>query len=480
MAKQTEMSQIPANLPEANLKDVARLLASGQLAVTTYADAVLSSANHQRALNAFTGLDPDQLMAAAERADSALRNGERTGDLIGIPLIFKDNINTAALPTTAGTPALQGNMPAADAPVAAVLFAAGALLAGKANLHELSSGGTSNNHVFGTVANPYALDRVPGGSSGGTAAAVAARLVPGGLGTDTAGSVRVPAALCGIVGLRPTIGRYPSDGIVPLSSSFDTAGPMARTVEDVALLDGAITGEGTPPQGLPPEQLRLGVPYDSLVAAAEPTVATVFEQTLRLLETAGVSLVAIDLAHIRDLTSAAAAAVIDYEFPDVMGAYLKTYAPGISLETLAERVASPAARKLTLERLAKTRDPADYQDAQNRRLPLLRQAHHALFRETAIDALLFPTTPDVALPHGGDDNVLRNGETLFSWFYFSHTSLASIAGNPSLTLPGGLSSEGLPVGLSLDGLPGGDRRLLSAALTVERLVGRLPPPAPPI
>src|SRR5262249_37847638 len=180
--------------------------------------------------------------AAARRSDQRRARGEQGGALDGVPLIIKDNIDTADYPTTAGTPALARHRPKQNAAVVTRLIDAGALVLGKANVQELAFGPTSTNAAFGPVHNPYDATRIPGGSSGGTGAAVAARLAPAGLGTDTGGSIRVPASLCGVVGFRPSMLRWPQAGIVPISHTRDTAAPLARSVADCALLDGAVTG----------------------------------------------------------------------------------------------------------------------------------------------------------------------------------------------------------------------------------------------
>ncbi len=177
------------------------------------------------------------MLEAARDCDRRRLAGAKSGPLFGLPIPIKDSVNTHDYPTTAGTPALRGFRPAQDAPVVKALRDAGALVLGKTNLHELSFGWTSDNHAFGAVHNPYAPTRIPGGSSGGTAAAVAAHMAPLGVAEDTQGSIRVPAALCGICGFRPTTGRYSTRGCVPISPLFDQIGPHARTVSDLALFD---------------------------------------------------------------------------------------------------------------------------------------------------------------------------------------------------------------------------------------------------
>ena len=455
-------------LPVSGVADAARRLRAGTLTAHELAEAVISAADAHRDLRAYISLNADQLRAAARASDARLKRGEPCGALHGVPLILKDNIDTRTLPTTGGTPALKGNQPSVDAPVAERLFASGALLAGKANLHELAAGGTSANHAFGAVANPFDFNCVPGGSSGGTAAAIAAGLVPGGLGTDTAGSVRVPASLCGIVGFRPSKGRYPADGIVPLSRTLDTAGPMARSVTDVGLLDTVLAGDPGQAQLGEAASARLGVPRDSLLAGASPAVQRVVEQALQQIQAAGVELVTVDLAETIALTGEASGVLIGAEFVDVMKEYLAKSAPSVSLADLLRQVASPDASKLLNGPFQKPADLDVLREVQEDRLPRLREHYLRLYNEAGIDALIYPTTPDVALPRAGDDSVIRDGQPHFSWFYFSNTVLASVAGNPSLSIPAGLTEEGMPVGLSIDGLPGTDRRTIAIGRLLEQ------------
>lgn len=440
--------------------EMAALIRDGGVTAAEIAAAVVAAADATASWNIFISRDPAALLAAAERVTLP----EPAQPLAGIPVVLKDNVNTIGLPTTGGTPALRANRPGANAPIVERLLAAGALIAGKANMHELSSGGTSNNGAFGAVANPWNPECVPGGSSGGSAAAVAAGIVPAAIGTDTAGSVRVPAALCGVVGFRPSVGRYPADGIVPLSRSFDTAGPIARSVADIVLLDAVLAGADE--QALPPAPgpLRLGV-ANKLADAASSDVQEVFERALRRLSGAGIELIEIDLSEILELGKAAA--IIDFEFPDLFRDYLAEYAPGITAEEVAEQIASPSVRQITQTRLTAEPDQAEYERITQQVLPELRAKHLELHREYGLNALVFPTTPRVALARGEDDYVLVDGEPEFSWFYFQNTAIASIAGNPSLSIPAGVGSTRLPVGLSLDALPNGDRELLAVGVTVE-------------
>ncbi|MET0984873.1 MAG: amidase family protein, partial [Steroidobacteraceae bacterium] len=197
----------------------ANLLRSGELTAVEYAEALIEQAEKIASLNAFISFDADAVRTQARAADDRRRAGERLGPLHGIPLAIKDNIDTADLPTTAGTPGLRHHRPRNNALVVQRLLDAGAILFGKNNLHELAYGVTTNNRAFGASRNPYDLQRVPGGSSGGTAAAVCARVVPAGIGTDTGASIRLPMAFCGGVGFRPSVGRWPQQGLIPASNT---------------------------------------------------------------------------------------------------------------------------------------------------------------------------------------------------------------------------------------------------------------------
>ena len=188
------------------------------------------------------------------------RAAESGGRLAGLPVPVKDNFDTADMPTTGGTPGLRDHRPRHNAPVVQRLIDEGACIMGKLNMHELAYGITSNNGAFGAVRNPYDPSRIPGGSSGGSGAAVAARMAPVALGSDTGGSVRIPAALCGVAGMRPTTGRYSQAGVVPISHTRDTAGPLARSVADLALFDSVITGVPNDLPTIPLRGARIGVP----------------------------------------------------------------------------------------------------------------------------------------------------------------------------------------------------------------------------
>ncbi|WP_269764849.1 amidase family protein, partial [Burkholderia ubonensis] len=225
-----------------------------------YATALLEQADRWRDLNAFRTLDRNAVLQAARAADERRSRGGALGRLHGLPIPVKDSVNTRALPTSNGTLSLSGFRPSADAGVIGLLDDEGAIVMGKTNLHELSFGWTSNNETFGAVRNPYDLARSPGGSSGGSAAAVSAGMAPLAVAEDTWGSIRLPASFCGLAGFRPSRGRYPDDGIMPLSRNFDQVGPLARSVDDLVLFDQIAARDARPVVPRAANAIRIALP----------------------------------------------------------------------------------------------------------------------------------------------------------------------------------------------------------------------------
>jgi Asp-tRNA(Asn)/Glu-tRNA(Gln) amidotransferase A subunit family amidase len=456
--------------------EVLGLFAKGDFSCEQYSTAVLEQCRRQKELNAFIWLNEEHLLEAARRADKARRN-KQTAPLLGLPVALKDCIDTANAPTTAGTPALRYHRPRADAPVAASLFSAGALLLGKTNMHELAFGITSNNTAFGAVHNPYDRTMIAGGSSGGTAAAIAGRLCPAGLGADTGGSIRIPAALCGVAGLRTSWGRYPVRGVVPLSHTRDTVGPMARSVTDLLLLDSTITGDTTPAQSWTLKGLRLGVPrayfYDNLDRA----VALVVEAALLKLRDVGCVLVEADIPDIEKL-SAISGRLSQYECITDLSHYLAEEGLNLTTQDVIRQIASPDVRKLYEDALGPqmpTREWYEHAIAVDR--PALQAAYGAYFRGHDVKAIVFPTTALPARPIGQDAEVDLNGKKVSTFFtYLRNTRPVTSAGIPGLSLPIGLTSAGLPVGLEFDGPKDHDRDLLGIGIAIERVFGRLAPP----
>ena len=452
--------------------EILAALDAGRLSARDHAEAVIEQATRHAGLGAVLAFDPEALRADADASD-ARRKAGRAGRLDGLALAVKDNIDTAVLATTGGTGALHGPAPS-DAPPLARLLAKGALAAMKTNLHELAFGVTSNNAVTGAVHNPWRHGHIAGGSSGGTAAALAAGIVAAGLGTDTGGSVRIPAALCGIAGFRPGTGRYPSGGVVPLSATRDTIGPMARCVADLALLDGVMAGDTSTLAPRDPGSLRLGVPRRILWEGLEPGVTRQCEAALETLARAGVTLIEADPADLWEDEAAASFPIVLYECMRELPGYCATR--GITFEALMASVGSADVRGILESQRGKGAMPVTaWRAALDRHRPTMQRNWIAWFTDHRLDGAIFPTTALTARPLGEDDTVALNGERHPTFgAYIRNTSHGSLIGAPGVSLPVGLA-DGLPVGIEIDGLPGKDRALLNIAAGVEALLPPLPP-----
>ena len=419
-------------------------------------------------LNAYLTVTAEQALAQAKKAESELfaprgRKGHRDRGLLhGIPISLKDNIHTEGIRTTAGSKILNDFIPPHDARVVKQLKEAGAVILGKTNMHEFAYGVTSNNPHFGPVHNPWDLARIAGGSSGGSAAAVAAGLCYGSIGTDTGGSIRIPAALCGIVGLKPTFGRVSVDGIIPLSPRLDCAGPLARTCADAAaLLDSIFVRAGNEQplrkaaKSSSRRNFRLGVPKDFFLKIVSVEVEHAFEQTLRILRKLGATLrqVTIPLLHETEDASNQIAWAEATHYHQQAGCFpSRTADYGEDVRTRLE---------LGTKVLATT-----YLRALEVRESFIG-SFHAAMADAGLDALVVPTTPIpapligeettsiVGTPHPTRALLLRNNRP------------ANLAGLPAISIPCGLTADGLPVGLQLIGCVTDEALLLRIAHAFE-------------
>ena len=468
--------------------DAVAAIQSGRLKATDYVATLLARAAALGTLNALTVIDLDGALAAGRRIDALPASARAQLPLAGLPIVVKDNINTAGLQTSAGTPALEGFVPSTNARSVQRLIDAGAIILGKANMHELAFGITSTNLATHArpVRNPYDPTLIPGGSSGGTAVAIAARIAPAGLGTDTGGSTRIPAALTGTAGFRPSVGNggaerryHDPDAVVPISHTRDTVGPMARTVADIALLDGVITGEGALPT-VALNGLRIGLPAPLWEGLAQQ-VEDVARAALKRLEAAGVVFVPVAMSELNDLNGMVGGPIAIHEARDDVNAWLvANQAPVQTISELAARIASPDVRAIYDAVIAGSLD-AHYEAALNHWRPLLQAYIAATFADERLDALLFPTTRLTAVPMdeiNGSSTVSIDGAPPIDTMeaFLRNTDPASTSGIPGLSLPAGMSAHGLPVGLELDGPLGSDRRLLAIGVAFEQLLGTLPPP----
>lgn len=460
----------------------------GSLDAETYVTTLIARAEALRDLNALIVLDKAGALAAARKIDTLRGSGAALPALAGLPIVVKDNINTRDLPTTGGTPALRQVRPAANAPSLQKLIDAGAIVLGKANMHELAFGMTNTNlsSFAGTVKNPYDRTRIPGGSSGGTAAAIAARIVPAGLGTDTGGSSRVPAALCGIVGLRPSVGnggrerRYHDDNaVVPISHTRDTIGPMGRTVGDVALLDAVISGRPLP-AAIALKGLRIGIPA-SFWAGLDTQLAAVMAAAKNKLAGAGVVFVDVDLAGLAALHDKVSSPIVAHELIADIPAYLAaTGVRGIGVADIAAQIASPDVKGI-FDAILGGSFGAAYADAMNVYRPRLQALYADYFSANALDAMMFPTTilpaTTIDAVHGSSTVSINGGAPVNTFeAYIRNTNPDSNAGIPGLSIPAGITAGGLPVGLELDGPLGSDAKLLGIGMSIEAVLGTLRAP----
>jgi Asp-tRNA(Asn)/Glu-tRNA(Gln) amidotransferase A subunit family amidase len=478
-------AQSAVDLDHLTATQAASDLCAGKYTSVALVTATIERAKARPELNAFITLDEAGAMKAARAYDAAHGRRRACKPLGGVPIAIKDNIEVAGLPASAGTPALKGYVPQDDAPVVEKLRAAGAIIIGKTNMHELAFGITGYNTGFKTgteygVRNAYDTTRIAGGSSSGNGAAIGARIITAAIGTDTGGSVRIPCSFNGCVSLRPTVGRYSRAGVAPISHTRDTPGPMAGSMVDVALLDRIIAGGGQI-EAASLKGVRLGV-VASMMANLDDDTKAAFTAAIDKLKAAGVTVVDVDMPRLGELNGQVGFPVALYEAYDDMVAYLKR-GPKISIEELAKGISSPDVkgtydglvipRKLPGPNNTLVDAKPLYDAAIKTARPALQQLYRDTFAKNHLDAIVFPTVPKVAVAANPDASSLAN-----FGLYIQNTDPGSDAGVPGIQIPIALGAASkLPVGMELDGPSGSDRRLLAIGLALEKLLGRIPPPA---
>jgi aspartyl-tRNA(Asn)/glutamyl-tRNA(Gln) amidotransferase subunit A len=436
------------------------------------------------AIDAFLLVSADRALDRARRRDAAIAAGEPVPPLAGVPLAVKDVLHVEGLPTTCGSRALEGYLPPFAATAVARLEARGAIVVGKTNMDEFAMGSSTENSAWKPTRNPWDAGRVPGGSSGGSAAAVAARMVPVALGTDTGGSIRQPAALCGVVGLKPTWGRVSRYGLVAFASSLDQVGPVALTVEDVALVSSALFGQdprdATSSSAPVPDfsealagearGLRVGVPWSFVAEGVEAETMARFRESLRALESAGATVVEASLPHLPHAIATyylVATAEASSNLARYDGVRYGRRAPGthdlkrLYGETRDLGFGAEVKRRIILGTFALSSGYYDayYLRAQKVRT-LIRRDFEAAFE--ACDVIATPTTPSAAFRLGE-----KTGDPLQMYLADIFTVPANLAGLPGLSLPCGLAG-GLPVGLQLLGRPFDEATLLRAGAAYQK------------
>ena len=467
----TTQPLVPLDPTGATIREMQQAMDEGSLTAVAltafYLERIAAYDDSGPALNALITVNPAALDIAATLDAERAETGPRS-PLHGIPIVVKDNFNTADMPTTAGSVALAEFTPTDDAAQVALLREAGAIILAKANLYEFARTTQTLSSVDGLTLHPWNPTRNVGGSSGGTAAAVTVEFAAAGLGTDTCGSIRMPSAFAGLYGLRPTVGLTSNDGIVPLAPWSDTAGPMTRSVDDLAILLDISTGGGTEYQsaaaGSGLDGVRIGV-LESFISAADGQVAGAIRNVLAIAEGAGATLVPVEIPGRSNLVGDGPSVVLR-AFAFALGDYLAQY-PDAPVSSLAEIVDSGRYLSANRDRLLThlswgSLDTLEYRAAQDRREPL-RAAVEAVMAANDLDAIAYPAVAAVPAPVGSH----QPG---------NNCTTAAVAGLPALVLPAGLAAD-MPTGLELLGAPYSEPTLIAIAAAYERVAG--PRPLPP-
>ncbi len=485
------LAQSPFDVTEASLRELQLALTAKRISSVELVDAYLARIaaydDQGPGLNALLHLNPEA-RAQAQALDAERRQSGPRSPLHGIPIVLKDNYATADMPTTGASRALQDFVPVANATAVQRLLDAGAIILGKTNLHEFAYGITTISSLGGQTRNPYDPARVPGGSSGGTAAAVAASLAAVGMGSDTCGSIRIPAAFNNLVGLRPTKGLSSIHGIMPLSSTQDVIGPLARSVEDLAVVLDIVAGHD--PQDAATAAMRerprpafwnslqeasfAGLRIGRLrhyIDSSEPEVKAALDAALARMQALGAEVVDVEIPALADLLTRSG--LIAHEFETDLNAWLADFTPAGQTPTTLEAIVASGdfheAVNTVLTRSAEAeQDPARYQAALAARQEL-RAALAAAMSAANVEVLAYP--PAGSLP-------VTIGEPQPG----NNCSLSANSGYPALSVPAGFTAQGLPVGIELLGAEFSDERLVALGHAWEQASAprRMPASTPPL
>ncbi|MGB4863087.1 MAG: amidase [Tepidiformaceae bacterium] len=452
-------------LTELTIAQAAERLVRREISSTELTEAYLARIERLNpSINAYVLVSSERARADAKAADAEIGAGEYKGPLHGVPIGLKDLYDTAGIATAGGSKVLAGRVPEKDATAARKLREAGSVLLGKTNTHEFAWGTTTNNVHTGATHNPWNLARIPGGSSGGSGAAIAAHMAGGTLGTDTGGSIRIPAALCGAVGIKPTFGRVSKAGVIPMSWQFDHPGPICRTVEDAAIMLQAIAGYdaddfATVPMPVPDycdgldggvNGLRIGIPRTQFFGLLDAEVRVAVEEAILLFESLGAEVTEIDAGFTREQTNTAWQ-LITAEGQLFHRPYFEKHPEMYGAEmTAVLKLPLPDAIGLT----AAYRASYDIKEG-------VRRAFES------VDVMVTPTTMQVASVIG-EEQVEVEGMKLTTGGAFASLTLPfNLAGVPAISLPCGFNSEGLPIGLQIAGGPFQEAVVLRTARAYE-------------
>src|SRR5688572_11884287 len=406
-------------------------------------------------LNAFITVFEADAMKTARELDEELRQGRSRGALHGRTISVKDLIDISGYPTTAASRVRAGHVARSDAAIVTRLREAGAVIIGKTNLHEFALGTTSDESAFGPVHNPHDVTRSPGGSSGGASAAVAAGMGWGSIGTDTGGSIRIPASACGVVGLKPSFGEIPTLGVIPLSVSLDHVGPLAQTVGDAWAIYSVLAGAAPPPSSpLPIGNLRMGKLGGYFLEKLDDDVRARFEETLSRLKDAGASIVDVDLGQLPDVP----ATYVKVALPEAFAVHAKALnkVPGEFSHSVRSRL-----------EMGGTISRDDYVQAQRDRVHMRAAIDTALGH---CDVLVLPTLPIPPQKIGAATVIVGSHEEPLRPMTLRLTQLFNLTGHPAISMPCGDTLDGLPCGLQMVGRRRHTAHLLQVALNCEAYV----------
>ena len=467
------------------IAQLAQQLASGKVSSVEATQACLQRLESTQAWGAYLFVDRDGALAQARASDARRKSGQALGPLDGVPIALKDILLTAGLPTTCGSKILEGFVPPYDGTAVRLLKQAGSVLLGKLNMDEFGMGSSTEHSAYGVARNPWDPNRVPGGSSGGSAVAVAAGSAFASLGTDTGGSIRQPSALTAIVGLKPTYGRVSRYGVIAFASSLDQVGPMTKDVSDCALMLQAIAGHdpkdstsanvAVPDYSAPLEQgckgLKIGVPREYFIDGMNTEVRAAIDAALKAYEKLGATLIDVSLPHTDHgiatyyLICTAEASSNLARFDGVR--YGARQDPGTGLldmylQTRSQGFGHEVQRRIMLGTYALSAGYYDayYKKAQQVRT-LVRQDFAKAFEQ--VDVIITPTTPEPAFKFGE-----HSASPLSMYLADVFTVSCNLAGLPGMSLPCGFTSNNLPIGMQILGAPWSEATLLRAARAYER------------
>ena len=461
------------------LVDGVNALRSGEVSCGDYCTAALTQAAKFESYNIFTQISPEYVQGAAAAVDARRTGGEPVGALQGVPYALKDSVDMVGYYTISGHPSLRTFEPLVDADLVKIYREADAICIGKTQIPPLSLWWTTENPLTGDTGNPFNQAYKTGGSSGGSGAAVAARIVPFAVAEDTGGSVRVPAAMNGVQGLRPTTGRWPTAGAMPIGFS-DTLGPIARSVADIKLLDTlcAVDRPKNEPGRTDLKELRIGYQQAGFFAEVHPWVQENFDQTISTLSSAGASVV-----EVRGLP---AAELYDLALDMIIADFPASVAHYFNRHQIYDRTAFELVHELHLEALKEAWLPGMNDAATGEayfdlvmKLAEARKTYQKTMSENELDILMYPTSKVPNTPNDGGEVMESKGplgETLPELLIGANMFFAPTMRTPSISMYSGMDKAGLPLSITFDGTSGQDRRLLDIAEAIERV---LPPVAEP-